>query len=445
MPQPIVSALAYIAISAVIGLGVGLLLGAGAGWAVFSLGLLAQIAYHLKHFFQLERWAQNPSPEVELGGDGIWYAPFSRLYRHERELRREIEALRAELERFAAAGQALNDGIVALSAGGRIEWCNHSAENYLGLDPRADRGQPITNLVRQPSFVAYLNGGDFAVPLRIRAVRGGDSRVFSIRIVPYGPERLLLQVKDVTEAERLDQMRRDFVANVSHELRTPLTVLDGFLETLREIELEPEERANYLAMMAEQSERMLRIIQDLLTLSSLESAPPLSDDQRIDAAALIDKLLRDAQALSGGRHAIRLQAEGQGDLRGSESEISSAFGNLVSNAIRYTPAGGVVTLSWRIGPEGAEFAVEDTGIGIEAQHLPRLTERFYRVDRGRSRESGGTGLGLAIVKHALNRHQASLDIKSVPGKGSRFAVRFPAERVIAANPPPPEFHRAVMD
>jgi two-component system phosphate regulon sensor histidine kinase PhoR len=432
MPLPIVSALAYIAVSAAIALGVGLLLGSDAGWAAFSLGLLAQLAYHLKHFLLLDRWAQQPSPEVELGGDGIWYTPFSRVYRHERELRREIEALHGELERFGAAGQAISDGIVALSAGGRIEWCNRSAELYLGLNQSADLGQPITNLVRQPAFVAYLNGGDFSAPLLIKAVRGGDNRSFSIRIVPYGPERLLVQVKDVTQAERIDQMRRDFVANVSHELRTPLTVLNGFLETLREIELEPEEHANYLGLMAEQSDRMLRIIQDLLTLSSLESAPPLSEDQRIDTAALIDKMMRDAQALSGGRHAIRLKADGRGDLRGSETEISSAFGNLVSNAVRYTPAGGVVTLSWHIGPDGAEFAVEDTGIGIDPQHLPRLTERFYRVDRGRSRETGGTGLGLAIVKHALNRHQASLDIESIPGKGSRFSAHFPADRVVAA-------------
>jgi two-component system phosphate regulon sensor histidine kinase PhoR len=430
MPGPIASALAYVAASAAVGLVMGLLVASDAGWAAFSVGLLGQLAYHTRQYLLLDRWSRAPSPQLELGGEGIWYPPFSRIYRHERELRREIDRLNAELARFAAAGQALNDGIVALDLAGRIEWCNRSAERYLALDRRTDRGQPIINLVRQPAFVAYLHAGDFAEPLRLKSERNGETSL-SIRVTTYGSDLRLIQIKDVTQAERLDQMRRDFVANVSHELRTPLTVLNGFLETIREMELAPEERSHYLALMAEQSGRMLGLIEDLLTLSSIESAPPPSEDQRVDGAALADKLFREAQALSAGRHDIRLEVEGSGDLRGSESEICSALGNLVSNAVRYTPAGGKITLRWSIGPGGAEFAVEDTGIGIEAQHLPRLTERFYRVDRGRSRESGGTGLGLSIVKHALSRHQASLDIRSTPGKGSCFAARFPAVRVVA--------------
>ncbi|HJW25417.1 MAG TPA: phosphate regulon sensor histidine kinase PhoR [Rhodocyclaceae bacterium] len=431
MPAPIVSALAYLVASAIIGLVVGLLVAADAGWAAFSVCLLGQLAYHLRHYVLLDRWSRAPSPAVELGGEGIWYTVFSRIYRHERDLRREIARLEGEVGRFAAAGQALNDGLVALDLAGRIEWCNRAAERYLGLNQRTDVGQPVINLVRQPAFVGYLNAGDFAEPLRLRLERNGDCSV-SIRVTAYGPSLRLIQVKDVTQAERLDQMRRDFVANVSHELRTPLTVLSGFLETFREMELTPEERSHYLALMGEQSERMLRLLQDLLTLSSIESAPPPSEEERIDTAALVDKLYRDAQALSAGRHDIRLEIQGSGDLRGSDSEISSALGNLVSNAVRYTPAGGRITLQWTVGPDGAEFAVEDTGIGIPPEHLPRLTERFYRVDRGRSRESGGTGLGLSIVKHALSRHQASLDIRSNPGKGSRFAARFPAARVVAA-------------
>ncbi|HZX33730.1 MAG TPA: phosphate regulon sensor histidine kinase PhoR [Rhodocyclaceae bacterium] len=430
MPGPIASALVYVVVSAAIGLVMGLMVSSDAGWAAFSVCLLGQLAYHSRQYVLLDRWSQAPSPERELGGEGIWYVPFSRVYRHERELRREIARLHGELARFAAAGQAINDGIVSLDLGGRIEWCNRSAERYLGLDQRTDVGQPIINLVRQPAFVAYLSAGDFSEPLRLRSERSGDC-IISIRVTEYGPDRRLIQVKDVTQAERLDQMRRDFVANVSHELRTPLTVLAGFLETFREMELTPEERSHYLALMTEQSERMLRLLQDLLTLSSIESAPPPSEDERIDAAALVDKLYRDAKALSGGRHDIQLETAGLGDLRGSESEISSALGNLVSNAVRYTPAGGRITLRWTAGPEGAEFAVEDTGIGIDPLHLPRLTERFYRVDRGRSRESGGTGLGLSIVKHSLSRHQAVLDIRSTPGKGSRFAARFPAARVVA--------------
>ena len=224
-------------------------------------------------------------------------------------------------------------------------------------------------------------------------------------------------------------MRRDFVANVSHELRTPLTVLAGFLETLQEIEVGPDEQRRFLDLMAEQSKRMQSIVQDLLTLSSIESAPP-PENETVDMVNLLDKLRRDAEALSAGRHAIIVESDGQGDLRGSEPDLVSAFGNLVSNAVRYTPAGGTVRLVWHATPQGAEFAVQDSGIGIDSKHIPRLTERFYRVDRGRSRDAGGTGLGLAIVKHSLSRHQAQLEITSKVGAGSRFSAKFPANRVV---------------
>jgi two-component system phosphate regulon sensor histidine kinase PhoR len=244
-------------------------------------------------------------------------------------------------------------------------------------------------------------------------------------------QRLLLS-RDITQGIRLETMRRDFVANVSHELRTPLTVLVGFLETVRELKLDPERSRDYLNLMAEQSRRMQRIIDDLLTLSTLESAPEPPRDERIDVALLLSRVHSEASALSAGRHRITLDAEPGFDLLGSESEIASAFGNLVSNAVRYTPSGGEVRIEWRSSPRGAEFAVADTGVGIEAEHIPRLTERFYRVDRGRSRETGGTGLGLAIVKHALARHQATLEIESTPGAGSRFTARFPARRVVPA-------------
>jgi two-component system phosphate regulon sensor histidine kinase PhoR len=226
-------------------------------------------------------------------------------------------------------------------------------------------------------------------------------------------------------------MRRDFVANVSHELRTPLTVLVGFLETVRELKLDPQRVRDYIGMMQEQSARMQRIIDDLLTLSALDSAPPASGDRRVAVQPLLQRLRADATALSGGRHAIRLEGETASELLGVESELASAFGNLVSNAIRYTPPGGVVTLAWRESQDGARFSVEDTGIGIEPEHIPRLTERFYRVDRSRSRETGGTGLGLAIAKHALARHDAVLEVQSEPGKGSRFTARFPARRLTA--------------
>jgi two-component system phosphate regulon sensor histidine kinase PhoR len=262
----------------------------------------------------------------------------------------------------------------------------------------------------------------------VRIARG-SALALSLQLIPFGQSQTVLLSRDVTQAERVDLMRRDFVANVSHELRTPLTVLVGFLETVRELKLDPQRQRDYVGMMQEQASRMQRIIEDLLTLSALDSAPPAADDRRIPIAPLMQRLKSDAEALSGGRHAITVHLEDCRDLLGVESELASAFGNLVSNAIRYTPAGGTVTLAWRDGPEGARFSVADSGIGIESEHLPRLTERFYRVDRSRSRDTGGTGLGLAIAKHALARHEATLEIESQPGKGSRFSARFPARRL----------------
>lgn len=429
MSLPVVNALVYTLVALALALVAALLVSAEVGWVVFTLGLLLQLGYHLRQWTLLEAWSRQPAPENELGGSGVWYEPFSRLYRHERELRQQIAHWQSELARFGAAGQALTFGIVATSQGERIEWLNRAAEQLLGLDQRADLGQPITHLIRQPAFVAYLEAGDFAQPLKLRSERAGE-RVVAVRVVDYGEGRRLIQITDVTQAERLDQTRRDFVANVSHELRTPLTVLSGFVETLQELELDAAERRRYQDLMAEQSLRMQRIVQDLLSLSTLESAPPPPETERIDVAALLDKLKRDAEALSGGRHAISLEIASGGDILGAEGEIASALGNLVSNAVRYTPEGGTIRLHWQSGPAGAEFAVVDSGIGIEAADIPRLTERFYRVDRGRSRETGGTGLGLAIVKHALGRHQATLEITSQLGQGSRFAARFPAARVV---------------
>ena len=304
------------------------------------------------------------------------------------------------------------------------------AKRIFGIDAEADVGQPITNLVRQPEFVGYVAAGEFSKPLQLTTTR--DGLVLSVQFVPYVDSQRLLLSRDITQGTRLETMRRDFVANVSHELRTPLTVLVGFLETVRELKLDPERSRDYLNIMAEQSRRMQRIIDDLLTLSTLESAPEPPHDEHVDMALLLSRIHGEAQALSAGRQRVTLDAEPGFDLLGTESEIASAFGNLASNAVRYTPPGGEVRLIWRGSQNGAEFTVEDTGVGIEAEHIPRLTERFYRVDRGRSRETGGTGLGLAIVKHALARHQASLEIESTPGKGSRFTAKFPARRVVPA-------------
>ena len=404
---------------------VGLIVSAAWGWGVLALGLLALLLWHVRHLSRLHRWLANPLPGKVPEGEGIWDEVLAALHRLERESVKREQELADALARMRRAAQALPDGVVILDSANRIEWCNRTAEAQLQLDGRADVGQNIANLVREPEFVEYLEAPRES-PVRITR---GQGVALSLRLIAFGQSQKLLLARDVTQFERVDAMRRDFVANVSHELRTPLTVLVGFLETVRELKLDPQRQRDYLGMMQEQAARMQRIIDDLLTLSALDSAPPASAETRIAVRSLLERLKGDALALSGGRHTIKADIETQSDVLGVESEIASAFGNLVSNAIRYTPTGGTVTLAWREGTDGARFSVEDTGIGIDPEHLPRLTERFYRVDRSRSRETGGTGLGLAIAKHALARHDAILEIHSEPGKGSRFSARFPPRRL----------------
>jgi len=382
---------------------------------------------------RLRDWAAQPRLSDPPEGEGVWGEVFDHLHRHRRANLRRRRRLAELIVRQRRAAQALPYGVAMLEAGLRLDWCNRAAADHLGLDPERDRGQPIANFVREPAFVKYLDAGDFSQPVRI--VRGSE-RTLALQLVPFGQDEHLLLSQDVTGAERLEAMRRDFVANVSHELRTPLTVLSGFLETIRDLKLDADRVRDYVALMAPQAERMKRLIEDLLTLSALEHSPPPPAEERIVVRPLLERMRAEAEALSGGRHRITLSVEGAHDLAGAESEIASAFLNLVSNAVRYTPEGGEVRLVWRSGEEGAEFTVEDTGIGIAPEHIPRLTERFYRVDRGRSRETGGTGLGLAIVKHALARHDATLAIESTPGKGSRFSARFPAARLLPVEPDP---------
>lgn len=408
-----------------------LLFGATAGLLFFAAAAAALLLHHVRNIAQLAQWLSEPTPGKVPRGSGLWEQLFALLYRYERVKNREHQQLAKTLVRFRQAGRAHPDGVVILDAENRIDWCNDVAEHHFDLSLESDQGQPIANLLRQPEFVGYLETGEFSHPLELRAARAG-SIILSVQIIPYGDSQKLLLSRDITRLEKLEQMRHDFVANVSHELRTPLTVLSGFLETIRELDLDPQRSRDYINLMAEQSRRMQSIVDDLLTLSTLESAPSPSLDERVRMASLLARLRADAEALSGGKHRIVLDAAGDFDLLGAENELVSACGNLVSNAIRYTPDGGEIRIVWRAAVGEAEFAVEDTGIGFAPEHIPRLTERFYRVDRGRSRATGGTGLGLAIVKHVLNRHQATLDIHSEPGHGSRFAVRFPARRVVPA-------------
>ena len=414
---------------AIAGFLLNLVFGVETGLAFFGLAAAALLVYHVSNMGRLARWLEQPTPGQVPRASGAWDQLFALLYRYERVKNRDHQELAKTLVRFRQAARAHPDGVVSLDADNRIDWCNDVAEHHFDLNVDSDRGQPIVNLLRQPEFVAYIEANDFSHPLELNAART-NSIILSVQIVPYGDAQKLLLSRDITRLEKLEYMRRDFVANVSHELRTPLTVLSGFLETIRELELNPQRTRDYINLMSEQSRRMQTIVEDLLTLSTLESAPSPSLDERVCVALLLARLRADATALSGGRHRIVLEAAGDYDLLGAENEIVSALGNLVSNAIRYTPDGGEVRILWRATSAQAEFAVEDTGIGFAPEHIPRLTERFYRVDRGRSRSSGGTGLGLAIVKHVLNRHQATLDIHSEPGKGSRFAVHFSPRRLV---------------
>lgn len=397
---------------------------------LFAALLLALLLHHLSNLSVLYRWLQQPRPDAVPVGSGAWEYVFSPLQRMLKRQRKSEAGLSEALDRFRMAGAALPDAVVILDEEDRIEWCNPRAEAYFGLDPARDRGQQITYILRQPQFVEHLAADASVEPLVLR-VRGREEELtLSIQQVPYGDRQKLILGRDITRWEKLETTRRDFVANVSHELRTPLTVLGGFLETLEDMQApDPEMTRRSLQLMQQQTSRMTRLVEDLLTLSRLESTQNPLREEDVNVPELARALQQDALVLSAGRHRVNLHLESAEWLRGSADELRSAFGNLVSNAIRYTPEGGEVEIGWTTRDDGsAAFAVRDSGIGIEEQHIERLTERFYRVDRGRSRETGGTGLGLAIVKHVLARHQARLEIRSTPGKGSTFTAVFPKAR-----------------
>ncbi|HUN70174.1 MAG TPA: phosphate regulon sensor histidine kinase PhoR [Burkholderiales bacterium] len=404
------------------------------GLAVLAVLLAGGLYHQWREFGKLRRWASQPRLTDPPEAEGAWGDVFNLLHRHRRSMLKRRRELAKLMVRSRRGAQALPYGVAVLDANYRLDWCNEAAREHLGLNLEHDRGQPIVHVVRAPEFVDYLRAGEFSEALRMKLP--GSPRTLAVQIVSFGDEEHLLLSQDVTGIERVEAMRRDFVANVSHELRTPLTVLVGFLETIQDLKLDASRVRDYVSLMAPQAERMKRLIDDLLTLSSLEHAPAPPDAERVPLRPLLERVRAETEALSAGKHRISLEAGGEHDLLGAESEIASAFVNLASNAVRYTPAGGSIRIRWRSGAEvadgGGEFSVEDTGIGIDPEHLPRLTERFYRVDRGRSRETGGTGLGLSIVKHALVRHQATLTIDSTPGKGSRFTARFPAARLAPA-------------
>jgi len=405
---------------------------AGPAWALgtLAIGLAVALLRHLVNLRALVAWLRDPSNTPVPIGSGAWEHVFSRLYRFVRATTQHQHRLTGQLARFRSAAQAMPDGVIVLDADDHISWANATAERCFGLDARRDQGQPILNLVRNPDFVGYLKGGAYGQPLTVRLAHA-DELVLSVRVVPYGQDEKLLLSRDITQWERLETMRRDFVANVSHELKTPLTVVSGFLETIADgnVRLEEPRGQQALALMRSQTDRMLRLIDDLLTLSALESSAQPAREAPIDVHQFLRALAEEARALSAGRQAIQLRLGPPATLWGDEHELASAIANLVSNAIRYTPKDGRIAIEWAERDGEGWITVEDTGIGIEARHIPRLTERFYRVDTGRSRETGGTGLGLAIVKHVLTRHQARLEVASEIGKGSRFSAAFPPRRV----------------
>ncbi|MBW8329282.1 MAG: phosphate regulon sensor histidine kinase PhoR [Thiobacillus sp.] len=412
---------------------VALMLWAGSGW-VAALGFLAGVQAfvmlrRLWQEFRLARWLENPDEVEPPDATGTWGDIFYRLQKLQRRQKASRGELTSALEQFEHAAMAVPDGMVILNSNDQIDWCNPASRKYMGLDCERDRGQFIRYLLRQAHFLEFLDAADFSRRLVCKSPINREITL-SLQLVPFGEGKKLLVARDITDLERVDAMRRDFIANVSHELRTPLTVVGGFVETLADAPgLPVAESRRYFDLMLDHTRRMQHLLDDLLTLSRLESADHMLNDEPVNVPELARSLKAEAESLSRGQHRVNLQLDSAAWLKGNLQEIRSALGNLVSNAVRYTPEGGDITLAWRERDGEGVFAVTDTGEGIAAEHIPRLTERFYRVDRSRSRETGGTGLGLAIVKHVLTRHGARLEIQSIPGKGSTFAAIFPAQRM----------------
>ena len=427
-------------------------LGAGLGWLVWGapqglwwgslLGLWAAWLVDATRGAKFLRWLKTNDLQQAPSLSGFWGDLTERSRRWVRALDQQVSNSEGRLQDFLAAIQASPNGVVLLDPEGRIEWCNQTAATHFSFDEARDHRQLIGNLLRDPAFLKYYNARDFSHDVVVSTRRkglGARQTSISVQLHLYGDSQMLMLSRDITALQQAEAMRRDFVANVSHEIRTPLTVLSGFIETLQNLPLEKQERAHYLRLMGQQANRMQSVVSDLLTLSRLEGSPLPSNTEWIPVASLLAHCEQEAKSLSevitspqGRPHVLTVDMSmaAQCDIAGSSTELQSAFSNLVNNAVRYTPGGGQIEVMWRVLPDGhAEFEVKDSGPGIAPEHLPRLTERFYRVDRSRSRETGGTGLGLAIVKHVLQRHDAQLDIQSTLGVGSRFTIRLPAARI----------------
>jgi two-component system phosphate regulon sensor histidine kinase PhoR len=415
---------------ALVGLAIGTLLDAAGLWTALgaAAGVFSVAARDAVRGRRLIRWLHGTQQNQAPRDNGFWG---ELAYRVERSLRVRTQAIefeRRRLEQFLSAMDASPNGIVLLDANDQIDWCNKVAADHFGLDPVRDRRQRVTNLVRTPAFVAYLQEGRFSEAVSLTGPLNRST--LSVLARPFGDGMKLVLSQDITERERNDAMRRDFVANVSHEIRTPLTVLAGFVETMDTLPLTPAERRRVLSLMTQQTDRIQSLVSDLLVLAQIEGSPRPPADRWLAVPALFKHVEHDATTLSAGRHTLSFTVPDNAEIAGSDTELLSAIGNLVGNAVRYTPAEGRIDVSWTWREDGSACVdVLDTGVGIAREHLPRLTERFYRVDSSRSRDTGGTGLGLSIVKHVVQRHGGEIDIDSEPGKGSRFRLVFPAARV----------------
>ncbi|HWK71812.1 MAG TPA: phosphate regulon sensor histidine kinase PhoR [Burkholderiaceae bacterium] len=409
----------------------GAWLGPHTGWGVFSLGLVVMILVSGVQLSRIGRWVADidapPPPSV-----GPWDEILAPIYRKLRKDKQDLALLNRHVDGIMLAAEALPDGAITLDEAMHLTWCNQTASDHIGLDLKADRGHSIFNILRAPEFARYARQASWPGPILLHMDKPGQEKTLLVQLTRYGVGQFLIVTRDVTQVEKLETTRKDFVANVSHELRTPLTVLSGFLETLRDMpeeSLSAEQRLRYQTLMLEQAQRMQAIVADLLTLSTLESSPH-AEGEPVRMSTLIHTALQQGRILSNDQHVFVENIAEDLYITGIETELASAVSNLLTNAIRYTPKDGTITVSWYISEGGhACYSVQDTGIGIASQDLPRLTERFYRVDRGRSRATGGTGLGLAITKHVAMRHNAELTIHSRFGAGSLFSLIFPPARV----------------
>ena len=403
------------------------------------LGGAAYFVLHLHQLYRLERTVASGERVAPDSGWGVWNEVYRHLYHAQQRHRKRKRKFAKYLKQFHQSTAAMPDATVVLRANDEIEWFNDAAVRLLGLRSPRDVGQRIGNLWRHPALIGYLKGHDHSAEDAVEVPAPGrrDLR-FSVRVVDYARNRRLLMARDVTRLSRLEAVRRDFVGNVSHELRTPLTVIRGYLEAMLDSEGETTGQWHRsLESMHQQAERMERMVSDLLLLSRLEtSVEQLAPLEPVAVPAIISAVEDDARQMGADKHVVEFEVESMVWIQGDGEQLRSVFSNLVSNAIKYTPDGGRIEVRWFADEQGAFFEVQDSGIGIPARDIPRLTERFYRVDAARSRDNGGTGLGLAIVKHVLSRHGASLEILSKAGEGSVFRCRFPAERVIVRSRDP---------